>query len=57
MAEKDMYDLCNMMLGSELESIEIDPDDEVIYISTNRGTISIEGDDLHMYIETDRYDN
>ncbi len=57
MAEKDMYDLCNMMLGSELEGIEIDPDDEVIYISTNRGTISIEGDDLHMYIETDRYDN
>jgi len=52
-----MYDLCNMMLGSELEGIEIDPDDEVIYISTNRGTISIEGDDLHMYIETDRYDN
>ena len=57
MAEKDMYDLYNIMLGSELESIEIDPDDEVIYISTNRGTISIEGDDLHMYIETDRYDN
>lgn len=57
MAEKSLYDLCNMILGSEVEGIEVDPDEEVIYISTTRGTISIEGDDLHMYVETDRYDN
>tara|TARA_R110000787_G_scaffold284738_1_gene398823 strand:+ start:19406 stop:19579 length:174 start_codon:yes stop_codon:yes gene_type:complete len=57
MAEKDMYDMYNRMLGSELEGIEIDSDEEIIYFNTNRGTISIEGQDLHMYVETDRYEH
>ncbi len=57
MAEKDMYDLYNRMIGSELEGIEIDSDHETIYIITDRGTISIEGEGLHMYIETGRYEH
>jgi len=52
-----MYDMYNRMLGSELEGIEIDSDEEIIYFNTNRGTITIEGQDLHMYVETDRYEH
>lgn len=55
--EKDLYDLYNKMLGSELEGMEIDEEEEVFRINTNRGTISIEGQDLTVYIETDRYEH
>jgi hypothetical protein len=57
MAERDLYDICNQLLGSELEEIEVDADDETIYIHTTNGMIRIEGYDLRMYAETDIYDS
>jgi hypothetical protein len=57
MAERDLFDICNQLLGSELEEIEVDADDETIYIHTTNGMIRIEGYDLRMYAETDIYDS
>lgn len=57
MAERDLYDICTQLLGSELEEIEVDADDETIYIQTSNGMIRIEGYDLRMYAETDIYDS
>jgi hypothetical protein len=57
MAERDLYDVCNLLLGSEIEEIEVDADDEIIYIQTSNGMIRIEGYDLSMYAETDSLDS
>ena len=57
MAERDLYDICNQLLGSEIEEIEVDAEDEVIYIQTSNGMIRIEGYEMRMYAETDIYDS
>lgn len=57
MAERDLYDVCNLLLGSEIEEIEVDAEDEIIYIQTSNGMIRIEGYDLSMYAETDSLDS
>jgi len=57
MAERDLFDICNQLLGSEIEEIEVDAQDEVIYIQTSNGMIRIEGYDLSMYAETDMLDS
>lgn len=57
MPERDLYDVCNLLLGSELEEIEVDAEDEIIYIHTTNGMIRIEGYDLRMYAETDMLDS
>jgi hypothetical protein len=57
MAERDLYDVCSLLLGSEIEEIEVDAEDEVIYIQTSNGMIRIEGYDLSMYAETDMLDS
>jgi hypothetical protein len=57
MAERDLYDVCNLLLGSEIEEIEVDAEDEIIYIQTSNGMIRIEGYDLSMYAETDMLDS
>lgn len=57
MAERELYDVCNLLLGSEIEEIEVDAEDEIIYIQTSNGMIRIEGYDLSMYAETDMLDS
>lgn len=57
MAERDLYDVCSLLLGSEIEEIEVDAEDEIIYIQTSNGMIRIEGYDLSMYAETDMLDS
>ena len=57
MAERDLYDICNQLLGSEIEEIEVDAEDEIIYIQTSNGMIRIEGYEMRMYAETDAFDS
>ena len=53
--DESMVDVCNRLLGSEIEEIEVDADEQVVYIHTSTGMIKIGGEDLSMWVECERY--
>lgn len=55
--DESIVDLCDKILGSEIDEIAVDADNEVVYIYTTNGMIQISGDDLRMYVECDRLDD
>jgi 20S proteasome alpha/beta subunit len=55
--EESMVDLCERMLGSEIDEIAVDSDNEIVYIYTSNGMIQISGDDLRMYVSCDKFDD
>ena len=46
--DESMVDVCNRLLGSEIEEIEVDADEQTVYIHTSTGMIKINGEDLSM---------
>jgi hypothetical protein len=40
---------------SEIEEIEVDADEQTVYIHTSTGMIKINGEDLSMWVECERY--
>jgi hypothetical protein len=55
--EESMVDLCEKMLGSEIDEIAVDSDNEIVYIYTSNGMIQISGDDLRMHVSCDKFDD
>lgn len=55
--DETIVDLCEQLLGSEVQEIAVDADDEIVYIYTSNGMIRIEGYDIRMYVETDRFND
>lgn len=53
--DESVVDVCNRLLGSELEAIEVDAEEQVVYIHTSTGMIKIGGEDLSMWVECERY--
>jgi hypothetical protein len=53
--DESIVDVCNRLLGSEIEEIEVDADEQVVYIHTSTGMIKINGEDLSMWVECERY--
>lgn len=54
--EESIVDLCDRILGSEIDEIAVDSDNEIVYIYTSNGMIQISGDDLRMYVSCDKFD-
>ena len=52
-----IVDVCDRILGSAIEGLDVDPEEESVYIYTTNGTIRVEGYDLRLYIETERFDD
>lgn len=55
--DETIVDLCDRLLGSEIDEIAVDADDEIVYIYTSNGMIRIEGYDLRMYVEADHFND
>jgi len=49
--------LCDRILGSEIDEIAVDSDNEIVYIYTSNGMIQISGDDLRMHVSCDKFDD
>ena len=56
MAKRTPEEICYDLLGQSIVEIEVDYDNEIIVITTSMGRIEFTGDDLAMYVETDRFD-
>jgi len=48
--------ICEDLLGQEIEEIEVDYDTETITITTSYGKIEFSGDGLEMYVESEKLD-
>lgn len=55
--EESIVDLCDRILGSEIDEIAVDSDNEIVYIYTSNGMIQISGDDLRMYVSCNKFDD
>jgi hypothetical protein len=55
--EESIVDLCDKILGSEIDEIAVDSDNEIVYIYTSNGMIQISGDDLRMHVSCDKFDD
>ena len=56
MSKRTAEEICEDLLGQTIEAIEVKYDDEMFIITTNLGRIEFSGDDLAMYVESDRFD-
>ena len=56
MSKRTPEEICQDLLGQTIEAIEMDYDSELFIITTNLGRIEFSGDDLAMYVESDRFD-
>lgn len=55
--KKTVEQICNELLGQEIEEIEVNYDEELICIYTTFGLIEFTGDGLEMYVESDKLDS
>jgi hypothetical protein len=44
-------EICDKIIGQVIEGVEIDYDDEVFILHTDKGFIEFSGDGLAMYVE------
>ena len=56
-SKRSPENICEDLLGQEIEEIALNYDDEIITITTSFGTIEFSGDGLEMYVESDRLDS
>jgi hypothetical protein len=56
MAKRTPEEICYDLIGQSIDEIEVDYDNEIIVITTSMGRIEFSGDDLAMYVETERFD-
>ena len=56
MAKRTPEEICYDLIGQFIDEIEVDYDNETIVIITSMGRIEFTGDDLAMYVETERFD-
>lgn len=49
-------EICQDLLGQEIEEIEVDYDTEIVSITTTYGRIEFSGDGLEMYVESEQLD-
>ena len=56
MAKRTPEEICFDLIGQSIDKIEMDYDNEIIVITTSMGRIEFSGDDLAMYVETDKFD-
>jgi hypothetical protein len=56
MDKRTPEEICFDLIGQSIDEIEVDYDNEIIVITTSMGRIEFSGDDLAMYVETDKFD-
>jgi len=57
MEKRTPEEICFDLIGQSIDEIEVDYDNEIIVITTSMGRIEFSGDDLEMYVETDKFDS
>jgi hypothetical protein len=57
MTKRTPEEICFDLIGQSIDEIEVDYDNEIIVITTSMGRIEFSGDDLEMYVETDKFDS